>query len=246
MLIAQMLHNGSVILTLTAYAHVDCSDATDQLTINFIDIPDLILSTDTTICEGSSVNIVANGANSYLWSEGSTTSSITVSPLANTTYYVTGYTDICHREDSFIVYVNPAPVINLGNDTTICYADTITISATAGYTDYLWNTGDTTISIIVIPSDTTTYIVTVTNTYGCTASDDITINVRPDIGIDAGLDQSICEGQSAILSASGGISYQWSTGETTATITVTPNDTTVYFVTGTDGICNDIDNCNAK
>ncbi|HPZ36941.1 MAG TPA: hypothetical protein PL038_07060, partial [Bacteroidales bacterium] len=175
-------NNGSVILTLTAYAHVDCPDATDQLTINFIDIPDLILSTDTTICEGSSVNIVANGANSYLWSEGSTTSSITVSPLANTTYYVTGYTDICHREDSFIVYVNPAPVINLGNDTTICYADTITISATAGYTDYLWNTGDTTISIIVIPSDTTTYIVTVTNTYGCTASDDITINVRPDIG----------------------------------------------------------------
>ncbi|MFY9417917.1 MAG: hypothetical protein WAP17_02355 [Bacteroidales bacterium] len=234
-------NNGSVILTLTAYAHVDCPDATDQLTINFIDIPDLILSTDTTICEGSSVNIVANGANSYLWSEGSTTSSITVSPLANTTYYVTGYTDICHREDSFIVYVNPAPVINLGNDTTICYADTITISATAGYTDYLWNTGETTNSIIVIPSDTTTYIVTVTNTYGCTASDDITINVRPDIGIDAGLDQSICEGQSAILSASGGISYQWSTGETTATITVTPNDTTVYFVTGTDGICNDID-----
>ncbi|NLY22239.1 MAG: gliding motility-associated C-terminal domain-containing protein [Bacteroidales bacterium] len=234
-------NNGSVILTLTAYAHVDCPDATDQLTINFIDIPDLILSTDTTICEGSSVNIVANGANSYLWSEGSTTSSITVSPLANTTYYVTGYTDICHREDSFIVYVNPAPVINLGNDTTICYADTITISATAGYTDYLWNTGDTTNSIIVIPSDTTTYIVTVTNTYGCTASDDITINVRPDIGIDAGLDQSICEGQSAILSASGGISYQWSTGETSATITVTPNDTTVYYVTGTDGICNDVD-----
>ncbi|MDI3479270.1 MAG: hypothetical protein PWQ14_416, partial [Rikenellaceae bacterium] len=134
-------NNGSVIITLTAYAHVDCPDATDQLTINFIDIPDLIFSTDTTICEGSSVNIVANGANSYLWSEGSTTSSITVSPLANTTYYVTGFIDICQREDSFIVYVNPAPVINLGNDTTICYAETITISATAGFTDYLWNTG---------------------------------------------------------------------------------------------------------
>mgnify|MGYP000882290275 CR=1 FL=1 len=234
-------NNGSVILTLTAYAHVDCPDATDQLTINFIDIPDLILPTDTTICEGSSVNIVANGANTYLWSEGSTTSSITVSPLASTTYYVTGSIDICQREDSFIVYVNPAPLINLGNDTTICYADTITISATAGYTDYLWNTGETTNFITVIPSDTTTYIVTVTNTYGCTASDDITINVRPDIGIDAGIDQSICEGQSAILSASGGISYQWSTGETSATITVTPSDTTVYYVTGTDGICIDID-----
>jgi hypothetical protein len=65
--------------------------------------------------------------------------------------------------------------------------------------------------------------------------------VRPDLGIDAGADQSICEGQSTVLSASGGISYIWSTGETTANITVTPTDTTVYYVTGTDGICNDID-----
>jgi len=234
-------NNGSVILTLTAYAHVDCSDATDQLTINFIDIPDLILSTDTTICESSNVNISANGANSYLWSEGSSTPSITVSPLANTTYYVTGTIDICQRVDSFTILVNPLPVINLGNDTTICNADTITISATTVYSSYQWDTGDTTSSIIVVPTDTTTYTVTVTNTYGCTASDDITINVRPDVGIDAGADLSICAGQSAILSASGGISYQWSTGETSATITVTPNDTTVYYVTGTDGLCNDVD-----
>jgi gliding motility-associated-like protein len=234
-------NNGSVILTLTAYAHVDCSDATDQLTINFIDIPDLILSTDTTICESSNVNISANGANSYLWSEGSSTPSITVSPLVNTTYYVTGTIDICQRVDSFTILVNPLPVINLGNDTTICNADTIIISATTGYSSYQWDTGDTTSSIIVVPTDTTTYTVTVTNTYGCTASDDITINVRPDVGIDAGADLSICAGQSAILSASGGISYQWSTGETSATITVTPNDTTVYYVTGTDGLCNDVD-----
>ena len=65
--------------------------------------------------------------------------------------------------------------------------------------------------------------------------------MRPDLGIDAGADQSICEGQSTVLSASGGISYLWSSGETTANITVTPTDTTVYYVTGTDGICNDID-----
>ena len=79
----------------------------------------------------------------------------------------------------------------------------------------------------MIPTDTATYTVTVTNEYGCTASDDITINVRTDLGIDAGADQSICEGQSPVLSASGGISYIWSTGETTANITVTPTATTV-------------------
>ncbi|MFY9228674.1 MAG: gliding motility-associated C-terminal domain-containing protein [Bacteroidales bacterium] len=233
--------NGSVILTLTASGYADCPDAHDQLTINFIDVPDLISSTDTTICEGESVTISANGANSFLWSEGSNTSSIIVSPSLNTTYYVTGSIDICQRIDSFIVYVNPAPIFNLGNDTTICYNDSVTIHAPLGFAGYQWNTGDTTNFISVIPTDTTTYTVTVTNEYGCTASDDITINVRPDLGIDAGADQSICEGQSTVLSASGGISYIWSTGETTANITVTPTDTTVYYVTGTDGICNDID-----
>ena len=233
--------NGSVILTLTASGYADCPDAHDQLTINFIDVPDLISSTDTTICEGESVTISANGANSFLWSEGSNTSSIIVSPSLNTTYYVTGSIDICQRIDSFIVYVNPAPIFNLGNDTTICYNDSVTIHAPIGFAGYQWNTGDTTNFISVIPTDTTTYTVTVTNEYGCTASDDITINVRPDLGIDAGADQSICEGQSTVLSASGGISYIWSTGETTANITVTPTDTTVYYVTGTDGICNDID-----
>ena len=231
-------NNGSVMLTITATSQTDCPDVVDQLTINFNDIPDLISDTDTTICEGNNVNISANGANSYLWSEGSSTPSITVSPLVNTTYYVTGTIDICQRVDSFTILVNPLPVINLGNDTTICNADTITISAATGYSGYQWNTGNTTNSITVVPTDTTTYTVTVTNTYGCTASDDITINVRQGISIDAGADQSICAGQSAILSASGGTSYQWSTGETSATITVTPSDTTIYYVTATDSICN--------
>jgi hypothetical protein len=104
--------NGSVILTLTASGYADCPDAHDQLTINFIDVPDLISSTDTTICEGESVTISANGANSFLWSEGSNTSSIIVSPSLNTTYYVTGSIDICQRIDSFIVYVNPTPIYN--------------------------------------------------------------------------------------------------------------------------------------
>lgn len=46
-------------------------------------------------------------------------------------------------------------------------------------------------------------------------------------------DTTICEGETITLQAIGGASYLWSTGETTATITVSPNDSTDYWVSGT-------------
>jgi gliding motility-associated-like protein len=218
-----------------------CNDIDSVIVNVYPNLINLITTPDTQVCMGDAITLEVYGAQTYLWSTGQTDSTIQVIINSDTTYYVTGYAYGCEREDSVVIMHLPLPIFNLGNDTTICYNDSVTIHAPIGFAGYQWNTGDTTNFISVIPTDTTTYTVTVTNEYGCTASDDITINVRPDLGIDAGADQSICEGQSTVLSASGGISYIWSTGETTANITVTPTDTTVYYVTGTDGICNDID-----
>ena len=47
---------------------------------------------------------------------------------------------------------------------------------------------------------------------------------------------SICSGDTSVLTASGASSYSWSTGDSTASITVTPNATTTYTVTGTNGV----------
>ena len=58
---------------------------------------------------------------------------------------------------------------------------------------------------------------------------------------DAGKDQTICAGNSATLTASGGTSYKWSTGETTASITVNPTQTTTYSVEVSDGTSSDTD-----
>jgi hypothetical protein len=53
----------------------------------------------------------------------------------------------------------------------------------------------------------------------------------------AGPDQSICLGNSAVLSATGGNSYAWSSGQNTSSISVTPTSTTTYTVTATVGAC---------
>ena len=63
----------------------------------------------------------------------------------------------------------------------------------------------------------------------------ITINDGPTVTLSP--PPTICGGSSAILTVSGGVSYTWSTGATTSSITVTPVITTIYTVGVSNGTC---------
>ncbi|PNQ73034.1 hypothetical protein C1T31_08550 [Hanstruepera neustonica] len=196
---------------------------------------------DVSICENESTTLTASGGSSYQWSTGATTQSITVSPNSTTTYTVTVSEGEVSDSDSVTVTVNPIPVANAGNDITITAGESTTLTATGGDT-YQWNTGATTPSITVNPSETTTYSVVVSSN-GCTSSDTVEVTVEPNVTVtaNAGQDVSICENESTTLTASGGSSYQWSTGATTQSITVSPNSTTTYTVTVSEGDVSDSD-----
>lgn len=97
----------------------------------------------------------------------------------------------------------------------------------------MWSNSAATASTTVTPSTTTTYTVTVTNGNLCTASDAVIVTVNPLPIVNAGNDVGICVGQTTILTATGGPSYLWSNGATTAVITVSPVATTTYTVTVT-------------
>lgn len=138
--------------------------------------------------------------------------------------------------DSVTINVKPIPVPNAGPDQAICQGETATISASGG-ASYLWSTGALTDSIIVGPDSTSIYYVTVTSLNGCTASDGTTITVNLAPPADAGADQTICVGESVMLTASGGSSYVWDTGDSTSTITATPPFSLGYTVTVTGHGC---------
>ncbi len=82
----------------------------------------------------------------------------------------------CASTTSFMTIVHPLPVVALPEDITLCLNDlplTVTAGTDIGNT-YVWSTGETTASI-----DITTigdYSVTVTNQFGCSASDSFTVN----------------------------------------------------------------------
>jgi len=117
---------------------------------------------------------------------------------------------------------------------------------TASSVEYLWSTGETTPSITVTDSDT--YSVVVTGCGGCEGFDDVVIDFNGgEVIADAGEDVQACILPSSIfpagaeLTATGGDRYLWSTGETTASITVFTRVTTSYTVTAFKGACSDTD-----
>jgi gliding motility-associated-like protein len=133
---------------------------------------------------------------------------------------------------SLVVY--NLPLISVTPDTIICISESASLRiSTNTPCTFQWNNGATTAAILVNPFVPTNYIVTATDSLGCKSKDSVSIDLYPLPLVDV-TDTTICFGQSAKLSAIGGVSYVWSTDATTSTISMTPANTTSYTVTVTD------------
>lgn len=144
-----------------------------------------------------------------------------------------------------IIYItpctsSPVPTVTLGGDSTICVGDSVLLTATGGYSSYTWMKGNTVVGTgpTYFASQAGYYKVWVTDGSGCPGASVfvrvIQTSNNPVIAVSGAT--TFCDGGSAILDAgSGYVSYLWSTGETTQTITV---DTTGnYSVNTNNGFC---------
>lgn len=189
-------------------------------------------------CQGGSVTLTCSPANSYLWSTGATTQSITVN--AGGTYSVTANTDCGPRNASVLVTVNtpPAqPVITASGPLQFCEGGSVTLSAPAS-TTYNWSNGATTQSITVNASGN--YSVTVTNAAGCSSAASATTAVtvwakpsKPVISAAGAL--QFCEGGSVQLASTSAATYLWSNAAATQNITVNSSGSYSVTVTSAEG-----------
>ena len=211
------------------------ASASFLLTVNPLPFVEITASEED-ICEGASTDLTATGAANYAWSTADITPMITVSPTTNTLYSVTG-TDAqgCSASTNINITVHSLPTVDItATDATLCEGESTDLTA-SGADSYEWNTTETTSTITVSPLATASYQVTGTDVNGCqnTSEISITVNALPSLTVNA-TEMEVCEGESSDLSVSGADTYEWSTTETTANITVTPLTTTTYQVTGTD------------
>ncbi|MCC6385489.1 MAG: PKD domain-containing protein [Bacteroidia bacterium] len=226
---------GTYNVTLIVTSSNGCT-ATTQQTVTVNPLPLVNLIPDQTVCSGNSTQLNASGGSSYLWQPGGQTSaSITVNPIV-TSFYTVLITDSnsCSNTDTVKVTVRPVPKIYAGTDKKICIGGSIILSA-SGAATYVWNPGSLIgYSVTVSPTMTTNYIVTGTNSFGCSNTDTVQVTVNPLPSPNAGPDQTICSGSTTSISASGGNSYLWNTGSTVSTIFVNPTSHASYNVTVTD------------
>ena len=234
--------NPTITTTYTVEVFEDNCSSTDQVTVTVNEIPNIDAGENQTIFDGETAILTATGADSYLWSTGETTQSISVNPQLDTSYSVTGTTNNCQSIDTVTVFLADDSInANAGADTVVCIGQTTTLLAVGG-TSYLWNTGETSASINVAPTETTTYTVTAFSLSGNNFEDDSVIVTVNEIPVaNAGEDTSICFGNITTLTASGGVTYLWSNGQTTQSISVNPTETTTYTVEVFENNCSSID-----
>jgi gliding motility-associated-like protein len=204
------------------------------------------VSPNDTICIGQAVTFtnLSNGL-TYLWDFGdSSPTSTGVNPThvyaSAGSYNVLLYAydpASCNLEDSasLVITVLPLPSADAGNDTSACTGP-VQLNASGGL-NYSWSpaaglSNPNIANPVATPAGTTTYTVTVSNG-ACTDTDEVTVFTEAAISVSSG--QTICRGDSAALSASGGISYAWSpsaglSDPSSANPGASPAATTTYTV----------------
>jgi len=205
--------SGTYILTVTDACGT--SSASQQVTL--LPLPTAQISGTPSFCAGQQTILTASGGDTYQWSTGATTTSITVTAPGN--YTVTAFNS-CGQVTSAPVTVTelPLPTAQISGTASYCAGEQTILTASGGDT-YQWSTGATTTSItLTAPGN---YTVTAFNGCGQTTSAPVTVTELPLPTAQISGTASYCAGQQTTLTASGGDTYQWSTGATTTSITVT-------------------------
>ncbi len=211
-----------------------CATASDTVNVNVMVI-NSVVSPDTTICVGDTIQLQATGGDTYLWSPAVGLSSVTDSvprafPLVTTTYQVAVNAFGCTAGDSVTIAVLAPPLVELGNDTSFCAGESVIFYAGANYDSYLWQDNSTADSYTANAAGV--YWVQVGNQCG-TVRDTVTVlQLYPVPLVNLGNGGQLCDNPLPMLDAGNtGSTFLWSTGETSQAITATQSAD--YFVTVT-------------
>lgn len=251
-------------VTVTDPEFPECN-AMDSVLLIIPDDFDIIASGDTISCAFKNITLEAevtgNQNVTFVWKdlEGNILQagqSIVVNPSVTTSYVAMAMDTLgCAKSDTVTVFKpDPGFELDAGNDSTYCYIQTITLCATSidGVTYEWYNANNELIGtepcIDVTPGEATCFRVIGTDMLGCQDADTVCLNPVYFL-VNAGPDQMICPGDSAMLTVTGmaGLTYEWfdendeliGTGES---IKVAPEGEICYYAVGTDAMgCQDAD-----
>lgn len=205
------------------------TSSAQQVVVNALP-PASASASGTTVCQGSTVTINANTTSGYTYQwllngaaiPGAASSSYAASVTGGYSVKVTDGNNCSQTSSSVAVTVNPLPTVNIspsGNQ-AICQGNSLLLSGTvASGLTYQWYSygqpvGGATSSSYTVLFSGNYYLKATIATTGCFAissTDTVLVNVPPPSTISPSLAQSICQGDSILLSSTSGqnLSYQW-------------------------------------
>ena len=175
-----------------------------------------VISGPLIVCDGNTITLHASNSFpvSYLWSDGSSNQSITVSNGGNYSVTASDGNGCTGDTDVFVTMVSsPVPVIS--GQSYICTGSSLLLEADLGYQSYIWSSGASDYSAIITSGGN--YSVTVTDTNGCSGASGIYIALKYNPILNISSTNEICNkaNGTTTVTASGGeipYTYLWSNG----------------------------------
>lgn len=199
--------------------------------------PNLVVYGNHDLCDGEQLSLWVEGAQSYVWDDGTEGAVVNRKPTLNTTsYWVKGNNGGCEATMEIPIVVSPIPIVSIYGKNEICAGDSVSLFA-QGTDSYEWSTGETSAQIDKALTSSQIFYVKGTSAQGCVASASYEVNVHPvpSFSVDGPL--SVCAGSIITLRAlgiDGDCVYQWSNGFIGDSCSTYLNETTDFEVVGTD------------
>ncbi|MBL4707817.1 MAG: hypothetical protein JKY48_05185 [Flavobacteriales bacterium] len=196
----------------------------DTIVVTYTPILTVDLGNDTILCQGDTLSLDASRPNAnYLWQDNSTNPIFNLSQQGTYSVEVTS-NNSCTSRDTIVVTYAPILTVDLGNDTTLCQGEALSLDASQPNSTYLWQDNST--SPVFNLTQQGTYSVEVTSNNSCISRDTIVVTYTPILTVDLGNDTTLCQGEILNLDASHPNStYLWQDNSTNPIFNVTQQGT---------------------
>jgi gliding motility-associated-like protein len=251
---------GNYTITLTATSKLGCT-STEEISsyIMVVNSPDVEIMGDTSVCQSgflelsaASLRVDTSGI-AWAWDFGNGQTSTLQYPESQRysragSYLVTvkgTNSDGCTTIARKAAIIHPLPVVDAGEDTTICRLDSLLLQAT-GAAVYTWKSDPSLTctncqSPVARPDTEVTYRVTGKTVFGCADDDSITVLVKQPFNMIVANTDTVCAGESIVLNVTGADFYTWTpslflNNANISAPTSTPATSITYQVTGKDSV----------